>query len=128
MKLNLQLSSFFLSWQNDNSTVSFQYHALYRTRYPVLAYVFVDILQVTPGLKVSSVGVKVVMCHSLLDAHTEAQTLVGEGVDGVHKLCIIRRKSVCGGHAFKQRPCWIQTWTQKYLVLQYTNTQKNIQT
>ncbi len=77
----------------------------------VLGYVLVNVLQVTSWLEVSSVWIKVIVCHSLLDAHTEAHTLMGEGVNGIHKLSIIRRQSVCGGHALKQWPRWIETWT-----------------
>ncbi len=76
----------------------------------VLGNVLVNVLQVTSWLEVSSVGVEVIMCHSLLDAHTKAHTFLGEGVNGIHKLSIIRRQSVCGRHAFKQWPCWIETW------------------
>lgn len=49
----------------------------------------VNVSQVTSRLEVSSVGVEVIMSHSLLDAHAEAQAFVGEGVDGVHKISII---------------------------------------
>lgn len=76
----------------------------------ILGYVIVNVPQVTSRLEVSSIGVEVIMSHSLLDAHTEAHTFMGEGVDGIHKVSIIRRQSVRGRHALKQRPCWIQTW------------------
>lgn len=82
---------------------------LYLTEESIGAYVLVNVLQVTSWLVFSSVWVKVIMCHSLLDAHAEAHSLVGEGVDGINKLSIIWRQSVCGRHAFKQRPSWIQT-------------------
>lgn len=84
---------------------------LYLTEEPVLAYVLVNVMQVTSWLEVSSVGVEVIMSHSLLDAHTEAQVFLGEGVDRIHELSVIRRQSVCGRHAFKQGPRWIQTCT-----------------
>lgn len=80
------------------------------TEEAVLGYVLVNVSQVTSGLEVSSVGVEVVMSHSLLDAHAEAHAFLGEGVDGVHKICIIGRQSVGGRHALEQRPRWIQTW------------------
>lgn len=54
----------------------------------------VNVFQVTPWLEVSSIGVKVIMCHSLLDAHTEPHSFLSEGVDGVHELGIVRRQSV----------------------------------
>ena len=83
---------------------------LYRTEESILAYVLINALQVTSWLEVSSVRVKVIMCHRLFDAHTEAHTFMGEGVDGIHKIRIIRRQSVCVRHAFKQWPRRIKTW------------------
>lgn len=75
----------------------------------MLGYVLVNAPQVTSWLEVSSVGVEVVMCHSLVDAHTEAHALMGEGVDGVHKIGVVGGQSVGGGHALKQGPRWIET-------------------
>lgn len=69
--------------------------------------------QVTSWLEVSSVGVEVVMCHSLVDAHAEAHTLTGEGVDGVHKIGIVGGQSVGGRHALKQRPRRVETWADR---------------
>lgn len=80
------------------------------TEEAVLGYVLVNAPQVTSWLEVSSVGVEVVMCHSLVDAHTEAHTLMGEGVDGVHKIGIVGGQSVRGRHALKQRPRRVETW------------------
>lgn len=74
---------------------------------------FVNVSQVTSRLGVSSVGVEVIMSHSLLDAHAEAHAFLGEGVDGVHKIRIIGRQSLRGRHALKQRPRWIQTWADR---------------
>lgn len=71
------------------------------TMNPVFTDVFINIMKVASRLEVSSVGIEVIMCHSLLDAHTETQTFMGEGVDGVYKFCIIRGKPVCGRHALK---------------------------
>lgn len=81
-----------------------------RTEEAVLSYVLINVLQVTSWLEVSSIGVKVIMRHGLFDAHAEAHTLVGEGVDGIHKFSVVRRQSVRGRHAFKQRPRWIKAW------------------
>lgn len=81
---------------------------IYLTEDPVLGYVLVNVLQVTPWLEISSIRVKVIMGHSLLNSHTEAHTLVGESVDGIHKFSIIRRQSVRGRHTFKQRTGWIE--------------------
>lgn len=76
----------------------------------MLGYVLVNVPQVTSWLEVSSVGVEVVMCHGLVDAHTEAHALTGEGVDGVHKIGIVGGQSVGGRRALKQRPRWVETW------------------
>lgn len=80
------------------------------TEEAVLGYVLVNIPQVASWLEVSSVGVEVIMCHSLFDAHAEAHAFLGEGVDGVHKIGIVGRQPVRGRHALKQRPRWIETW------------------
>lgn len=83
---------------------------LSRTEEAVLGYVVVDVLNVTAWLEIPSVGVKVIMCHSLLDAHAESHALVSKSVDGIHKFCIVRRQSVRGGHAFKERARRVETW------------------
>lgn len=70
----------------------------------------VDVLNVTSWLEIPSVGVKVIMCHSLLDAHAESHALVSKSVDGIHKFGIVRRQSVRGGHAFKERARRVETW------------------
>lgn len=82
---------------------------LYRTEEPVLGYVVVNAVQLTARLEFSPVGVKVIMRHSLLDAHTESQMLLGEGVNSIHKLSIVRGESVRGRHSFKQWPRRIET-------------------
>lgn len=87
-------------------------HVISHTKETVLAYVVVEVSQVTPWLEISSVGVKVVMGHSLFDADAEAQSFTSEGMDGVHELCIIRRQSVCRRNALKQWPCWVKTWRE----------------
>lgn len=96
-------------WRN-NFVECFGFVSWFFTEEAVLGYVPVDAPQVTSWLEVSSVGVEVIMCHGLFDAHAEAHTLTGEGVDGVHKIGIVGRQSVGGRHALKQRPRWIQTW------------------
>lgn len=45
------------------------FSATHPTKDPVVAYVFINVMKVASGLEVSSVGVEVVMRHSLLDAH-----------------------------------------------------------
>lgn len=70
----------------------------------------VDVLNVTSWLEISAVGVKIIMCHSLLDANTESHTLMGKSVNGIHELGVIRRQSVCVGHAFKQWARRVETW------------------
>lgn len=80
------------------------------TEEAVLGYVLINVPQVTSWLEVSPVGVEVVMCHGLVDAHAEAHTLTGEGVDGVHKLGVVGGQSVGGRHALKQRPRRVETW------------------
>lgn len=97
-------------WKRHNFGACFDYVLSFFTEEAVLGYVLVNAPQVTSRLEVSSVGVEVVMCHSLVDAHTEAHTLAGEGVDGVHKVGIVGGQSVGGRHALKQRPRWVETW------------------
>lgn len=79
------------------------------TKQPILRYVFVNVLQVASWLEVSSIGIEVIVCDFLFDAHTQAHSFVSKRVDSIHKLGIIWRQSVCGRHAFKQWPCRIQT-------------------
>lgn len=98
------------SIQRPNFVACFAFVLLFFTEEAVLGYVLVNAPQVTSWLEVSSVGVEVVMCHGLVDAHTEAHALTGEGVDGVHKLGIVGGQSVGGRHALKQRPRWVETW------------------
>lgn len=62
----------------------------------------VDVLNVTSRLEIPTVGVKVIMCHSLLDANTESHSLMGECVDGIHEVGVIGRQSVRVGHAFEE--------------------------
>lgn len=55
----------------------------------VLGDVLVEIQEVAARLEGAPVGVEVVVCDGLLDAHTQAHVLPGEGVDGVHKVGVI---------------------------------------
>lgn len=81
-----------------------------RTVDPVLGYVVKDVVQVTSGLEVSSVGIKVIMCHRLIDAHAETHAFVGERVDGVHEHGVVRRQSVRWRHALEQGPSGVETF------------------
>lgn len=40
-------------------------------------------------LEGAPIGVEVIVCNGLFDAHTQAHVLPGEGVNGVHKVGII---------------------------------------
>lgn len=62
----------------------------------------VDVHDVAARLESSPVGVEVKVRHRLFDADAEAHVLLGEGVDGVHKVGVVWREPVCGGHAFKE--------------------------
>lgn len=70
----------------------------------------VDVLNVASWLEISSVGVEIIVSHSLLDADTESHTLMGEGVNGVHEVGVVGRQSVCVGHAFKEWAGRVQAW------------------
>lgn len=41
------------------------------------------------GLEGAPIGVEVVVCYGLFDAHTQAHVLPGEGVNGIHKIGVI---------------------------------------
>lgn len=75
----------------------------------ILDNVIVDVHEVAAGLKCPPVGIEVEMSHRLLDADAEAHVLLGEGVDGVHKVRIIRRQAVGRGHAFEEGASRIKT-------------------
>ena len=40
-------------------------------------------------LEVAPIGVEVIVCYGLFDAHAQAHVLPGKGVNGVHKIGII---------------------------------------
>lgn len=61
-----------------------------RTQQSVLGQVLVQVLDVAAWLEGATVGVEIKVSHRLLDAHTEPHVLLGEGVDGVHKVGIVR--------------------------------------
>ena len=42
------------------------------------------------GLVGTPIGVEVIVCYGLFDAHTQAHVLPGKGVNGVHKTGVIR--------------------------------------
>lgn len=82
----------------------------HRTEEAVLGDVVVDALNVTSWLEIAAVGVKVIMCHSLLDANAESHSFMGESVNGINELGVVWRQSVCVGHAFKQWSRRVETW------------------
>lgn len=55
----------------------------------VLHDVVVDVHDVAARLESSPIGVEVKVRHRLLDADAEAHVLLGEGVDGIHKVSVI---------------------------------------
>lgn len=62
------------------------------------------------GLEGAPIGVEVIVPHGLFDAHAQAHVLPGKGVNGVHKIGIIWRKTVTGGSSLKQRARSIQPY------------------
>lgn len=60
------------------------------------------------GLEVAAIGVEVIVCYGLFDAHTQAHVLPGKGVNGIHKTGIIWRKTVTERRSLKQRSGSIQ--------------------
>lgn len=55
----------------------------------ILHDVIIDMHDVASRLKSPSIGVEVKVSNRLLDANAEAHLLLGEGVDGIDKVCII---------------------------------------
>lgn len=93
----------------------------------VLGDVVVDVSNVTSWLEIPAVGVKIIMCHSLLDANTESHTLMGKSVDGIHKVGVIGRQSVRVGHAFKEWARRVETWITQNMQWRTTVLQRNHQ-
>lgn len=75
----------------------------------VLIDVTVNVEHLAAGLKGASVGVEVHVSDALLYSHSRHDAGLGEGVDGVHELSVVRRQSVKRRQTFEVRPGRIQS-------------------